>query len=75
MNILKKINTKLKSVLPISLEQDGYNNKKQILKDLSDMLGDDKSEWGRIYGIQYKYGKWYVDRYPLDYKDNLGLVD
>ena len=75
MGILKKINNKLKSVLPVSLEQEGYTNKKQILKELSDMLGDDKSEWGRIYGMQYKYSKWYVDRYPLDYKTNLSLVD
>ena len=73
MGILKKINKKLIKKLPVSLEKAGYTNKKQILKDLSDMLGDDKSEWGRIYNMTYRYGKWKIDRYPLDYKDTFGV--
>lgn len=68
MGLIKWVNKKLIKTLPVSLEIAGYTNKKQILKDLNDMLGDDKSEWGRIYSISYKYGKWTVDRYPLDYK-------
>ena len=69
MGLLKKLNKKLIKKLPVSMERNGYTNKKQIFKDLNEMLGEDKSDWGRVHSISFRYGKWTVDRYPLDYKD------